>query len=109
MIFQIYKINQFTFFQVIKIQLLDPFFKKLNIKYIHILMQVYKLINLIMVMEYLKNLALNAFLTQKIRVFMILLELCYQNYTDNYNQLIILGETMGYSKDLTNLNLLIPG
>jgi len=62
-----------------------------------------------MVMAYLENLALNAYLKQKIHVLMILLELCYQNYTDNYNQLIIPGETMEFSKDLTSLNLLIPG
>jgi hypothetical protein len=61
-----------------------------------------------MVMEFLKNLALNASLTQKVRVFMILLELCYQNYTDNYSQLIFLGETMEFLKDLISLNLLIP-
>jgi len=61
-----------------------------------------------MVMEFLKNLAQNASLTQKVRVFMILLELCYQNYTDNYSQLIFLGETMEFLKDLISLNLLIP-
>ena len=86
---------------------LDLCFKKLNINYFHILMQVYNLIVKIMIMEYLKSLVLNVFLMQKILAHMILLELCYKNYMVYSNQLIFLGKTMEFLKDLTNLNLLI--